>query len=461
MTTALASRPGVREPGATSGGRVAPTLLVVAIVGTWGLGKGFAYVGYYPVFISEMLLVGVAASVLRRGPLERVMLSSTRILPWLFFVVALQIPISVGLNGQPVLEVVRNIAPLFYSAFAYLTFTVLARRCRRSGRDDADAVLSDRLVAVAVPVVLALLTLSVALSVWSPVHLPSWPKVGVPVLVFKPGDAAIPLMAVVVLWFQRRVATSYAAWSLLLLVVCASRSRAVVLVVAVMVLCVKKHGPRLVALTLVIAGVMTVLVLTDAKVSLGGYREVSGAQLLANAGSLLGLGSAQQFDPTGPQTTSWRLRWWSDISTDSAQGRHPVLGLGWGTNLADTYGFETGDPRDPTALRSPHNILMSLLGRGGWAPPALWTAFYVVLIAEMRRARRLALRADPGLVGFLDLCTAVVVCGLILGMTDVFLESPQNAVPHWIIVGAAWFAIRLAHSAPRADSSDPVATVAP
>jgi len=428
--------------GRISTGRALPFILVGLVLGNWCLGKGFAYAGYFPVFVGDVALLTALVVVLNGGTFARISLNSARLVSAFCFVVALQVPVSIVLQGQPWLAVLRNVAPVYYSVFAYLAFHTLAHMSGPGGLGLSSGVAVDRLLGRAVPWVLVVLTVTVVTGLVLPEALPRWPHVGVSVPFFKPSDAAVPLLVVVVMWFRHRIPLVYLLWALALLLVCASRSRAVLLALAVVVLLVGKPTRRFVVLMAVVVLTVAVLATTGWKVSLGGYREVSGDQLRANAASLLGLESGAQFDPTGQQTTSWRLDWWSLIYRDSLRGAHPAVGLGWGTDLAARYGFSSGDEADVTALRDPHNIAMSLLGRGGWATVALWVAFYATLLREIRKARRAARRSGRNAeVTLLDVSVAVIVGGLVLGFSDVFLESPQNAIPHWIFVGVAWFAV--------------------
>jgi hypothetical protein len=182
------------------------------------------------------------------------------------------------------------------------------------------------------------------------------------------------------------------------------------------------------------------LLITDLRIDLG-YREVSARQFLANVSSLVGSDeAASSLDATTTRNKDWRSAWWDAIYSDAVDNNRYVIGLGWGTNLADEFGFQTVDS-DVNALRNPHNALLGILARGGWLAAGLWVSFYLLLLYGLWQAAR-RFQDDRARQDMAWIIMIYVLASQINGATDVFLESPQNAIPHWIVIGVGWVLIR-------------------
>src|SRR5690606_41201822 len=68
-------------------------------------------------------------------------------------------------------------------------------------------------------------------------------------------------------------------------------------------------------------------------------------------------------------------------------------------------------------------------------------------------------QAEDGIRDFhvtgVQTCALPILASQINGATDVFLESPQNAIPHWIVVGIGWALIRDAQALALPDPGKP------
>lgn len=135
-----------------------------------------------------------------------------------------------------------------------------------------------------------------------------------------------------------------------------------------------------------------------------------------------------------PDNNRFRLVWWRTIAEDTWRNA-PLLGRGFGYDLARGF-LQVYDPlaNDFTA-RSPHSIVFTVLGRMGLVGLGLFGLFVVVLVRRsLGAARRVR---DGGLAAAtLALLSAVWVV-LVSSAFGVVLEGPMGAVPFWIMLGAA------------------------
>jgi O-antigen ligase/polysaccharide polymerase Wzy-like membrane protein len=432
----------VRTPAlAFSPRRVLFLLLVTLTLGTWAFGKSFAYLGMFPIYISEVALVFGLLLTLGSGKLH-ILRHPTFILWLLLFGSCLvQAASSVMTLGQPPVEVLRNFSVMYYSLYAYLAYAAI-----RSVSQWQDPFLAayHLLPRYALPV-LAIISVSLVFIMYMPGVLPVFPGTTyVTVLYYKPTDASLPLAVLIGFWFLRRIPLYQGVWAILLMMVSAARNRSAMLTFAVALLFLWRPNRRGLAMAAVLLILGAVLVIGDFRISLGGYRELSASQFVENVTSLFGSEDSWGSSTTTAVTKSWREAWWEAILKDAQENSRYVIGTGWGSNLADMYGFQTaGSQSDLNSLRHPHNALLGILARAGWVVAGLWCLFYISLLIGLAGVMR-----RPGLPRHLKqlatLCVIYTLGCLINGSTDVFLESPQNAVPHWIVVGFGWALIAYA-----------------
>ncbi len=432
--------------------RLLGVVLIVLVGGYWGYGKAFAYLGIYPVYVGELALLAALVVFIRAGKAYTSRCPSF-VLYWLLLIVTIvQGVVSIAVVGQPVLEVIRNLAPVYYGLFAYLAYAC-ARRYMRHER--LQARLIGRIAPRLVPWVLTALTVSEVGSILLSERLPRFPRTDVPVLSFKPTDASMPAGVVTALWLRGYAGLIYGLWGLGLACFPVFRSRSAFLALAATVALTWRPNKRGLYLIGLLALSLGVLLATDVRVSLG-YREISARQMVANVTSLVLPSVAGSIDETTVSNLSWRLGIWRDILDDSLQNERLLIGLGWGVNLANEFGFQTaGTTEGLTVLRNPHNVFMTLLGRGGWIVVTLWSLLHISWLLALWRAHR-SRRGDRTFRDLARLLAVYVLASLLNGSTDVFLESPQNAIPHWIIIGLGW---ALIWQAWRTESPGSAATV--
>jgi hypothetical protein len=159
-------------------------------------------------------------------------------------------------------------------------------------------------------------------------------------------------------------------------------------------------------------------------------RPFSTRQVVDNVTSIVGQGGAQT-----ESTKEWRLAWWDVITANTVFGPHFWTGRGFGLNLAEADGFRTDRSNTP-ALRSPHNVHMTILARAGVPGAALWTALLASWFAMLAGAVLTARRRGHAQWAGLFLFIACYVASMIINATfDVALEGPMQGVWFWSMIG--------------------------
>ena len=413
-------------------------LLIISLLGYWAFGKAFAYIGFFPLYLGEVLLVAGLLYLVHRGTIPIPNLAISWLFGILFAVVIGQAGYSVLALGQPPMEVLRNLAVVYYGIFAVVSYVLIVR----AASSDFYRYTLEDLIPRAAPWVLGFATVTVVGSVFLNVALPKFPRTdSVTILFYKPTDSVMPLVVLMALWMRGYLRTRWMIWTAGLLAISAGRSRSAMLAAGVAVLAmIWRPTRRMINMIAIGLALFTFMLIADIRIDLG-YREVSARQFLANVSSVIGSDdAATELDATTTQNKDWRASWWDSIYSDAVENDRYLIGLGWGSNLADEFGFQTEDS-DVNALRNPHNAFMGILARGGWLTASLWVAFYLLLLYGLWQAAR-TFQDDRIRQDMAWTILIYVLASQINGATDVFLESPQNAIPHWVIIGVGWALIR-------------------
>lgn len=417
-------------------------LLLILVIGYWTFGKSFGYLGRHPFYIGEaVLLVGLALLV-NRGRFYVLKHASFWIYCSLFILTLVQGMISVLSFNQPAMEVIRNLAIVYYGIFGYMAYWLTAYHGR--GQEFYRTLLR-QITPKVFPYLLGGSILTLVAFNYFEEMLPLFPGTQVPLVFYKPTDAVMPFLLYFTLAIRGHLTLPYLVGSMLPILICSARSRSVLICFFVASLLTLRPSKRYVKLFGVLAALIAMLAVSGLRIDLG-YREVSASQFVANSLSILNLDNQSAgVDPTTTRNKRWRSDWWDQILADALHHERFAIGLGWGVNLTEAFEVQAPEAEnDLNVLRHPHNAFFGILARGGWLAAGLWTAFYVSLLLGLWRAKRIFERRDRELAD-LALASMVFICAsLVNGSTDVFLESPQVAIPHWIIIGLGWGLIRLA-----------------
>ena len=421
-------------------------LMAVTLVGYAVIGKGFAYVGYPPVFIGEIcLLVGLLAfatfpwRAVTRLPVVGPMLL---LLGWCL-VRAIPGVRRWGVDG------LRDFVVVGYAVFAlFVTAAIMADPTRLARMLRWFRVLV-RWILIGTPIVNLLYRLTYGSAALT------WPWGQASFFQQKEGDVLVHLAGVLAFWVAGLEGATVAwPWLLLLAVdvaVMGAIDRAGMLTFALALgLCLAlRHRSRVAwQVTGTLAGMMCLalfaLWVTGLRIEVPGGkgRDISFEQVITNLTSMASDTGQGNMD----STKEWRLDWWDEIIRYTFHGEYFWTGKGFGVNLADDDGFQV---LTSGALRNPHNVFMTVLGRAGVPGLALWCFAHLSWAAAMLRAQwRARRRGDARWAGVFLFLLAYWLAFLMNGSFDVFLEGPMGGIWFWSVFGAGIGAIWAYHRHP-------------
>jgi hypothetical protein len=142
-------------------------------------------------------------------------------------------------------------------------------------------------------------------------------------------------------------------------------------------------------------------------------------------------------------TTVWRAVWWLAIWNDAHQNYiRALLGHGYGFPLNELVPY-----LKDSATRTPHNVFFYALGYTGWIGVLVFTAFQAVMGRLLWRAYRKS--GQPfGIVFWASM--------LAFALFTPFFETPQGAIPFYLVSGCAYAAaVRTRRKVPAAERALP------
>lgn len=138
--------------------------------------------------------------------------------------------------------------------------------------------------------------------------------------------------------------------------------------------------------------------------------------------------NAESGDPGGNNRFRWI--WWRDVVEDTVEAG-PVFGQGFGSDLSTRFLADYDLLSDESfAARSPHSMLVTVIGRMGFAGFAAWMAVSGAVAALVWRLMR---QGDPDAMGLASITTVVWLSSCV----GVVLEAPMGAVVFWTVLGMA------------------------
>ncbi len=409
-------------------------LLSGVLLGYAMIGKGFAYLGLPPLFIGEIALSAGLVVMLRTGCLIAALatLPSLVLAATMIWVLLRTLP-YVGVYG---FDALRDSVVVMYGGFAFVIIALLLEDGRR-----INSMLWSfgTFVSIYVPAIPFLY----AFSHYMADYVPNWPGYNVPFLEIRASEIAVHLTgaAVFVLVGFRKVSSLWILFVLAMLVMASVSSRGAMLafvlpfIFAVLVLGKVRELAAVLVVGLVIFAtayvVETAFTTGQREARTTSERSLSARQIVDNVASIAGQGGEQT-----EGTKTWRLEWWNIILANTVFGPNFWTGRGFGLNLADADGFQDGERPDRPALRSPHNVHMTLLARAGVPGAALWlgllTSWFAMMMHAMLTARRRGQTEWAGLFLFASCYAASFV---INASFDVALEGPMQGIWFWCLVG--------------------------
>ena len=392
-------------------------LLSIVLAGYATMGKGFAYLGYPPLFIGEVTLVLGLLVMYRAGCVWAMLASSPSVLlAVLVLLIAVKACLGVESYG---LDAVRDGMIVIYGLYAFIVVTLLIEKPERlrwvlrhySGFAWAYGLLGGLIYYVTV-------------------------MAYAPLVYVRAGEAAVHLAGATVfsLLGLRKVSP---LWVLLVIVgiTMVSPNRGAMLACCVPIGIAAIMGGNLRRFGLVLLFALALFLVAYAaglNVQMPGGRTFGPEQIINNIESIAGSNDTSNLDGT----KEWRLRWWKAIVDYTVNGPYFWTGKGFGMGLAEADGFVVGMELGGPMVRSPHNGHLTLLARAGVPALVLWLcvlfAWFGMLLRNILAARN---RGDTQWAGVFVWIACYAGSILIDASFDVALEGPMIGIWFWSLFG--------------------------
>jgi hypothetical protein len=421
--------------GALSEGDRYLAFLAIVLLGYALMGKGFAYLGFPPLYMGEIAFLTGIIVFLRTGALVGALatLPALMLVALMAWVLARTFPF-LGLYG---FDSLRDSAIVMYGGFAFIVIGLLLEDARRINT----LLRFYGIMLASFPAIFAGILLTKYWGNYIPRLYGPVPIVEIGATMA--GTHLAGAMVFVLIGYRKVSFLWVFVWFATLALVSATNRGATLAVIVPVTITMLVLGRYRLLLTTVVAAVSIFAALLALEATFGEYEEndsrdswarpVSAHQIVDNAKSIIGQSGEHR-----EGTTRWRLNWWDIIINDTIHGPNFWTGRGFGINLADADGFGgTGHPRNPhPPLRSPHNAHMTLLARAGIPGVVLWAlvlvSWFGMLMRAMLTARARGHKDWANLFLFIGCYAAAIV---INATFDVVLEGPMQGIWFWCLFG--------------------------
>jgi O-antigen ligase len=419
-------------------------LLVGVLAGYAMIGKGFAYLGFPPVYMGEIALLAGAVIFLWTG----CFVATLATLPGLLLAVLL---IWVLLRTLPFVGVygfdaLRDSVVVTYGGFAFIVVALLLDDARR-----INTIVSyyRAFLSIYVPTIPFLFAFNHFLADYVP-HVPG---TTVRLIWLGPSEVAVHLAgaAVFALAMFRRISLLWVLCGSATVVMTGALTRGGMLAFGLpVVFAALVLGRWRMLVTVLVAGLAIFVAAYSVETSLTEYHEarsstersLSTRQIVDNVASIFGRAGQQT-----EGTKTWRLQWWNILINDTLFGPNFWTGRGFGLNLAAADHF--GDKQNERPLRSPHSVHMTILARAGVPGLALWGAVLASWLGMLMRAMWTARRRRDTEWAGLFLFIACYVTSIIINATfDTTIDGPMQGVWFWCLFGLGIGSVMIYRSQP-------------
>ena len=407
--------------------------LLYTLMGYATIGKGFAYLGYPPLFIGEIaLLLGILV-LIQSGYL----VASLATLPSFLLAILMAWVLARTLPYLSVygFDAPRDSVVVMYGVFAFIVAALLLQDRHRL------AVIVEyyrRFLGIFVP----LAPFVLALDRYAADYVPHLLGSNVPVIQVRTSEAAVHVAgaAVFALVGFRKAPPLWIVLVLITGIVASVSSRGAMLAIVVPIVIATVVIGKVRQLAIAVAGGLMIFALAYAiETTVTDYhdpgstseRPISTRQIGENIASIFGRSGVQS-----EGTKTWRIDWWNIIISNTVRGPYFWTGRGFGLNLAMADGFGAPYTPDRPVLRSPHNVHMTLLARAGIPGVVLWWLFLTSWFGMLGSALLTAIRRrQTERRGFLLFIGCYVIASIINATFDVALEGPMLGIWFWCLIG--------------------------
>lgn len=395
-------------------------------------GRGFAYLGFPPLYVGEIALLTGSIIFLRTG----CFIASFATLPSLLLAAAMAWVTlrTLPFFGMYGFDALRDSVVIMYGGFAFIIIALLLEDAHRINTIVRWYGGFSNIYVPAIPFIFAF-------NHFMANQIPHLPGTDVPLILIGPSEVAVHLSGAAVfaiVGFRKATTLWIVLLAAALAMVCAlSRGGMVAFAVPVAFAALMLGKTRELAIVLAaglaIFAVAYVLepIFTDYRETVSSIeRPISTRQIVNNIASTVGEGREQT-----EGTKRWRLDWWNAIVNDTIYGPYFWTGRGFGLNLTEAAGL-TDNHRQTRPLRSPHSVHMTILARAGVPGLALWGAFLASWLGMMMRTMWIARRCGQTDWAALFLFVTCYAMAVVINATfDVTLEAPMQGVWFWCLIG--------------------------
>jgi O-antigen ligase/polysaccharide polymerase Wzy-like membrane protein len=409
--------------------------LAIVLLGYAVMGKGFAYLGFPPLYVGEIAFLGGMIVFLRTGASVGALATVPAVL--LVALMALVLARTLPFFGLYGFDSLRDSTVVIYGGFAFIVIGLLLEDARR-----INLVLRHyRIMLASLPALFVGLLLN---KYWEEYI----PQLYGPAPIVNIGPSAVGTHLVGIMVFAligyRKVSVAWVlVWFATLALVSATNRGAMLSVVLPITFAMLMLGRFRLMLTTVGVGLAILAALLTLESIFGEYNEakqswerpVSAHQIVENAMSTIGQSGHQ-----GEGTKKWRERWWDTIIQDTINGPNFWTGRGFGLNIAEEDGF-AGPEKAPNGesralTRSPHSAHMTLLARAGIPGLVLWALVLVSWFGMMMKAILTARARGHKQWADLFLFIGCYAAAIVINATfDVVLEGPVQGIWFWCLFG--------------------------
>lgn len=409
---------------------VSTMLLGAAMVGYIVGNRGFAQLSItnnLPLLPAELVLLIAGSILIFRSAIRqelplRAEALNVAILLWMALS-TVRLYADIQIYGAMAL---RDYATVYYASFFFLAQAIT--------RESASLQFLRRAVIVGCVVLVAIYPLFIQ---FPDLFLSTLTVRGTPLIFFK-GDLAGAFMVVGALMLFGVAEERKRRWAIPLAILLmgsalATNNRASMLALFIATLLLATAGWWRPLILQTAVGTFAVLVLLfAAHVTDKPWMETPLGGMYERVASLLDPLGKRNYSATGAldkgDNNLFRAVWWQSVYEETMSGK-PLLGLGYGRDLAERFVREYYPEGDTFSTRSPHNVLLTIFARTGAVG---LVPFLVIIALVIRRTIQCARRNRTA--GTLWASTIAVFVTACFG---VVLEGPMGAVVFWSLLGMA------------------------
>jgi hypothetical protein len=404
--------------------------------------KGFAYVGFFPVYVSE---IGIAVGVgtvcvlffINRRNLRLRPLLKLEVAFLLVFLVS-QLPATVPYFGEHGILVIRDAMQYLYAIYTLCIGILLPHSAVESLIRWYHKFFP--LIVIWIPIFFL-----VARTMDVPIRFPGSPY---SLLTSKGSDLAVHLggagayLLLRLDRYQKQQWSQVLIWGLWLFISVAfvivaifGRASMLAALSAMGIAFIIRPSASWLRPVLIGSVFISVLLVTGwystAEIDLGIGRKISAEQFVLNISSIAGEGVNSDTHGHLEGTKQWRLNWWNDIINYTFFGDYFLTGKGYGISLADSDGYQVGEEGE---LRAPHNGHLTFLARGGVPGFFFWLLYVGASLLFLLRkifSESTSIKDRHYATWFLAYSLAFHVAISF----DVLMEGPMGGIWYWALQG--------------------------